>query len=117
MGLAEALPCPLVGSLLFLWLLDASGVGRAGVNGSDSTGEKGEERRGLLGRDSQRGATHAAHSPSLCSSCSSHDGVRVSTVGANSVEPARQGQAQAPPALPFAHPRGTDSTGKGQPRI
>lgn len=47
MGLAEALPGPLVGSLLFLWLLDASSVGRAGVNGSDSMGEKGGERGGL----------------------------------------------------------------------
>lgn len=32
-GLAEALPGPLVGSLLFLWLLKASGVGRAEANG------------------------------------------------------------------------------------
>lgn len=47
MGLAEALPGPLVGSLLFLWLLDASSVGRAGSNGSDSMEEKGGERGGL----------------------------------------------------------------------
>lgn len=47
MGLAEALPGPLVGSLLLLWLLDVSGACRAGANGSESMGEKGRERRAL----------------------------------------------------------------------
>lgn len=53
MGLAEALPGPLVGSLLLLWLLKASDVGRAEANESGAW-EEGEEREGFLGGDSQR---------------------------------------------------------------
>lgn len=62
-----------------------------------------EEREGLLGRDSQRAATHASHSASPGRSCSSYDG--LSAVGKDSLEPVRQSQAQGPPALPFAYLR------------
>lgn len=56
--------------------------------------------------DSQRAATPASCSPSFGGNCSSHDGVRVSAVGMDSLEPAGQGQTQDPPALPCAHLRG-----------
>lgn len=54
MGLAEALPGPLVGSLLLLWLLKASGVVGA---------EEEEERRALRKGFPERTATHASQSP------------------------------------------------------
>lgn len=66
-------------------------------------GEEEEEREGLLGRDSQRAATHASHSPSPGHSYSSYDG--LSAVGKDSLGPVRQSQAQDPPALSFAHLR------------
>lgn len=53
-GLAEALPGPLVGSLLLLWLLKASGVVGA---------EEEEERRALRKGSPERTATHASQSP------------------------------------------------------
>lgn len=112
MGLAEALPGPLVGSLLFLRLLDASSVGRAGANGSESMGEKGRERGGSEGGiPKEQQPLHPT--ARFGRSCSSYDGVRVSGVGMDSLEPARQGQAQDPPAL-CSSERGQPAQGRLQ---